>query len=526
MASKTSYLELTLPLNGEYVDKWDQPINANFEILDDHLSTLNTDLVGSGGDTSDLKGAKASLNARIDIGLNSDGTLKLDTSTDYTILEVSKVYELSTAGDQIQRIVDRFDRPESEIADLRMGSSTNRYGVSGSPSAIRGIGQVCSSYKGTSNEAIQSPIRGFTPNSVVKGPWYVGEPPRPTHMKKESDTLMSISGGADGAWYNIDGMLFNIMNSLEMDFGPSYHAVGVMGDGNYSVWVSRNEADYNTSGNLQWYYSKYNGVSLGGTFQLDPRIIPTHASLRANAPGVDPTDGVVVSSVNTLTSALAAFVTWGVQAGDTIVVSSPSTLAGKYAVDSVTSENEVTIASKFSVSSSAVTFHIERPTVPSFGFVNAVGSMPYTAGRLYIGTFTVASSVIYNVTPYATNGIFDTGWMTISSCAAGPARDHYLGVYPSHVDIWVKSPTGNVFRDPTMRLDINNADIVGGTTYATVATLDVPAFRLSATATEFTIVPTNPLGEVSPFRTFYDGLTAAYVLSSSSTYKVRAILRR
>ena len=55
MGTKTSFLELTLPDNGEYVDNWDTVVNANFEDVDDYADELNTELVGSTGDITNLK---------------------------------------------------------------------------------------------------------------------------------------------------------------------------------------------------------------------------------------------------------------------------------------------------------------------------------------------------------------------------------------------------------------------------------------------------------------------------------------
>ncbi|NIR25707.1 MAG: hypothetical protein GWN77_01800, partial [Gammaproteobacteria bacterium] len=86
MATKTNFLELTLPDNGEYVDNWDTVVNANFEELDEHLDDLNTDLVGTTGATGNLKGTKTSLEERLDEGLNSDGTPNLDNSPDFEAL--------------------------------------------------------------------------------------------------------------------------------------------------------------------------------------------------------------------------------------------------------------------------------------------------------------------------------------------------------------------------------------------------------------------------------------------------------
>jgi hypothetical protein len=316
-------------------------------------------------------------------------------------------------------------------------------------------------------------------------------------------------------------MLFSIINTLDIDLTQP---LAMVSDGTYYAWVSRKYGDYNGSSGLQWYYSKYNGVPLGGSFALDPRIIPTHASLRNHfGSTTDPSDGQVTAGGSSLTSALADFVIWGVKRGDILVINSPSTLAGRYAIDGVEAGGkQLDFASDFAASSTAVSFHVERPTVPSFGYTS--GSAPYVDGRVYVGVFVVSGGVVSSplTKAYCQNGIYDTGWVAFPAGVAGLAKDHYLGVYPTQVDIFVKNALGNIFKEPTMRVDVQHVDVVGGSSWA-IKTLDVPAFRVMATASEFTVSPTLVMGGTT---IFYDSVTAAYVVSSNAAYSIRVILRR
>lgn len=69
MATKTNFLQLTLPLNSEYQDTWDEPNNGNFEILDAWAEGIDTELV-------DARFTKTSLKEFLEVGHNTDGTLK------------------------------------------------------------------------------------------------------------------------------------------------------------------------------------------------------------------------------------------------------------------------------------------------------------------------------------------------------------------------------------------------------------------------------------------------------------------
>jgi hypothetical protein len=530
MADKTDFLELTLPDNGEFVDNWDSPINANFETLDDHLKDLRDDLVGSSGVTTTLKGSKNDLEERLDVGLNSDGTLKLDTTADYTTLENSQIYGVSLASDQIQRIRDRFNEPEREIVGLRLGEQEDRYGVSGSlgigPSMVKGVGRIAAMYRNNAIDAIQSPIRGFAPNSVNDGPANATPPVTPTHFISSASDEVTIQAGTTGVFYNIDGMLFQIFGDITLDLSTSGHNPP---DDTYYAYVERNSGEYNGATN-QWYYREYHGVTLsGGPYRLDPRILPTHSSLRADAaswtgPGnaysLDPTDGSVTAGSSTLNSATAEFNTYGARRGDVLVVTSPASLAGEYVVGVLGGNTQIHMEGQFTATSAAVTFHLERRTFPSFGFTN---TQTPTNGRVYIGEFVRSGGSVTSATAYAYNGIYDTGWVAFNSWGFPSAKSHYLGTIPSQIDVWIKDASGNHWKEPTVQVDVQHVDEKGLTTWG-IQTLTLPAFKVRATATQIFVIPTNPLSDTT--KIIYDEVAAAYVNQASATYNVRVIARR
>lgn len=69
MARKTDFLSLILPSLGEFFNKWDVVINANFQKLDDFSAEI-------GAEVEEARGGAASLGDRLNASLNPDGSLK------------------------------------------------------------------------------------------------------------------------------------------------------------------------------------------------------------------------------------------------------------------------------------------------------------------------------------------------------------------------------------------------------------------------------------------------------------------
>lgn len=70
--TKTTFLKLILPLNGEFRDTWDEALNPNFQDIDAWADVINTEII-------DARFGQLSLKDFLTIGLNNDGTLKPTT---------------------------------------------------------------------------------------------------------------------------------------------------------------------------------------------------------------------------------------------------------------------------------------------------------------------------------------------------------------------------------------------------------------------------------------------------------------
>jgi hypothetical protein len=69
MAQQTDNIKLVLPENGEYTDIWDKPTNDNFIKIDTEIGSIKSEI-------QDARGSESSMATRLDVALNSDGTLK------------------------------------------------------------------------------------------------------------------------------------------------------------------------------------------------------------------------------------------------------------------------------------------------------------------------------------------------------------------------------------------------------------------------------------------------------------------
>lgn len=69
MATKTPNLQLILPGLGEFTDRWNEPLNSNFEVIDEAIGAIDDEITAA-------RGSQTNLNTRISVALNNDGTLK------------------------------------------------------------------------------------------------------------------------------------------------------------------------------------------------------------------------------------------------------------------------------------------------------------------------------------------------------------------------------------------------------------------------------------------------------------------
>lgn len=111
MATKTNYLELTLPANNEFNNTWDLPVNDNFQKIDAAIEDI-------AGELQSARFSKTTLAEFLSIAHFSDGTLK--PSEEATDGRNSPVYGSDEGGNDYF-LKDRLDRDEYEQFYAREG---------------------------------------------------------------------------------------------------------------------------------------------------------------------------------------------------------------------------------------------------------------------------------------------------------------------------------------------------------------------------------------------------------------------
>lgn len=521
MATKTTHLELTLPENGEYVDNWDAPINANMELIDDNALAVKEALAGTAGTISQIGGTPGNLVDRLSVGIEDSGALKVDATASYQALAQSSSAPTSGSAESIKRTMDRFAAMEAEQVALRNGTHESRFGLATSQSAIAGLARLADKYSGGPSPAyataLPSPIRGFTPNCVVEGPGS-GTPYAPTHITGPVGNVVTIAGGTV---YSIDGRYFSVEDDIKIDL------TGATASSTQYLFVSKNEADYNSAGSEQWLYTQHKS-SFGSSFMVDLRVIPAAVSQRADAStATDPIGGIATSGGSTFSATNSDVSTWGVRAGDILVVTSPASISGEYVIDSISGATTVYIAGTFRAGLTGLTnctYRIERRTIPAIGYVPSNSD----SGRVLIGEAVIdGGGAVSSVTPYAYNGVYDSGWKLFPGTGSFFSNQtHYLGTYPSQVEIWVRdwAASGLSYLNPTLLLSVDAIDPAASVSPATVGDCPFPAFRFSANESIFNLTASNPLGGVIK-NVFTDNSGTTIDWDSGSHY-YRVILRR
>lgn len=116
MARSTKFLGLVLPSLGEFFNRWDRPVNENFEKLDTKIEEHDVEIVEARGDS-------ASLADRIGVALNDDGSLK--DVPEVASARSSKVYG-SGAGSIFFDLDQRIEESDNEIFQARHGLTSLR----------------------------------------------------------------------------------------------------------------------------------------------------------------------------------------------------------------------------------------------------------------------------------------------------------------------------------------------------------------------------------------------------------------
>lgn len=416
MAGKTTFLELVQPALNEFLNSWHEPINQNFEDIDDWVKDLYDSLVGSSSTStwSSLRGSLGSLASRLDVSINDDGTIDLSGSTDILALASSTVY--GTQGSP--RV--RFDLSDLEVSRARSPVYGDRFSTN--PSALGdlevGLAHITRDTGLGADNAMGSPSRGahgWTAGSLDLSGSGVGK-----------IVFSGTSIGAGNTWpvFAVDGHVFRIREPLVLD----YSTLGGLADGTL-VYLFVERRDYNNAS------YKYRGQS--------DATAATARDLRRLQGGAD---GVIGSSETLFTSASAMFssATLGqVLPGDELVISSGAA-AGTYIIASVGSNTQITINGKLKTKNlSGLSWYIWDSRCPNVGAVkvsSASDPPPYQAGRAYIGSCSHSTSDSpTSVISFAKNGLYDSGWSeTITTATFPMVFDHHIGVRPTELHVWFR----------------------------------------------------------------------------------------
>lgn len=483
MATSTSFLNLTLPAFNEFLDSWNEPLNANFEELDDFLKDLHDSLVATSSSSTwaALRGSLPSLAARLDVSINADGTLDVSSSPDILALGTSAVLgvfsspaDRSNAGD-----LERYDARQP-FADGRFVPMPPAGPSAGYPpeEVDAGVAIRSADFGADTNHPISSPRVPWSPGLVLGGAVPL--------ITAQDIGVVRISGDGAPAVFNIDGYVFRVREIIDLDWNLVSPA-----DNEY-VWIyaERAEANYNSAS------LRYDGVGGSGVLPKDLRKLQSGST------------GVTSGNVFTDASALFNTIALGkIKEGDVLVIESGSA-AGEYvidALDGVTPDTKLTIKGLFKADLGGLTWHIRDDAHPNIGAVGAgldpATQPPFVAGRVYIGRAKHRSAANpEDVVTFQRGGVYDSGWIAADAVVISGAPVtlvHNLGQLPSHVEIWVRaSSTGRAYQPMVERQVVTKMDsanfpdpLVGDT--STAAKMFFPSLRHHMSNLDLTVMLAN-----------------------------------
>ena len=448
--STTSFLKLILPSFGEFRDNWNDPLNQNFENIEDFSVELYESLVGGSPATStwaSLRGSLSSLAERLAVGLNPDGTINLSGSPDIAALGSSPTNGDSTSGPR-----GRFDASDFEVWDAHSPVYGGRFLPEPNARGSLDVGMAHRTRDVGAGGAlgISSPPKTFVEGLVVGGvtPLVSAGP--------KAVTFSATLGPSSAAWlsFNIDGYLFRIRQSVLLDLTKDVNGVATGYGDIVALFVAR--GDYN---NLN------TGLKLpgdgGGAAPKDLRRLQS-----GSAGAISGKNFVDASAAFTGSSSK-----WTVLPGDVLVVTTGAA-AGRYVIASVASATSVAIAGTFKADALAgLSWYIEDIHHPNLGCIKLTDSSsepPYEPGRVYIGRGAIDAGGFKPVgsggrIAFPSNGIYDTGWLNQAVADFPLSIEHNLGVSPSQVQIFVRaSSAGDTYEPMVERSVVLTAVDAGG----------------------------------------------------------------
>jgi len=441
MPKQTSFLSLILPEKNEFVDSWNDPVNQNSEDIDSWIEDLYDSLVGTSSTStwSSLRGSHGSLAARLNVSINSDGTINVSSSPDILDMSTSEV------RGQFSGPRDRLNDSDHQMFDARQPVADGRFSpmASGGPSAgfpgedlDAGMALRSADFGASSDSPLGSPMMPSAPGLVRGGASSLITGTAEHQVTFHADTTPAI--------FNIDGYIFRIREQIQLDYALLSPAAG-----NY-VWIfaERNDASYGTS---SYRYSQDGGFA--------------SKDLRRRQEG---SDGLTSGSVFTSSSAKFTTAILGkVKEGDTLVIEGGDA-AGSYvinAIDLTSTDTKLTVKGIFKADLSGLSWHVLDNAIPNIGAVvtdsDPTTEPPFVAGRVYIGrALHVVSSPPDPVVPFADCGVFDSGWQAVTAAgiaASGASYDHNLGAIPSSVEIQFRvDPQSDAYEPIVRRTFVTN----------------------------------------------------------------------
>lgn len=456
MATKTDFLQLTLPGLSEFTNAWGDVLNQNNEIIDDWVADLFESLVGSSSTSTwaGLRGSMDSLADRLAISINNDGTLDTSSSPQILALALSLLY-----GAQADPRT-RLDQSDLELYGARSPAYTGRNTLLPTASGVLDDGIA---------QRVADPFLSSTSPLGAAGRFAQGMVVGSQSVLAGAGTarivFQGVSIGDHTTWciFSIDGYTFRVRESIVLDYGNLSPTNG------QRVYLFVDRYDYNDA------QYKYRGSTDSAS--------PMAKDLRTLQNG---TDGTIGAGATVFTSPSAHFQSAKLGLplpGDLLVISSGAA-AGTYGIASVDSDTQVTILGGFrAINLSGLTWSIQDRGAPNIGAM-IVGSPtdlpPYQTGRAYIGTCLHASSGNpSSIVTFCKGGVYDSTWLDASTLIGGTPMSftHNLGDYPREVTILVAtSPTSEAFQPIVERSVVTDAS------GPTSATLYVPSVRWSSTA--------------------------------------------
>lgn len=173
MATKTTFLKLTKPLNNEYQDTWDQPVNNNIDLIDSWAEGIDQEL-------SDARSPKSSLREFLEVSLETDGSLK--PAPEVVLARNSFCYGDETDDQEDFDLNGRVSASEKEIFDAREGHASIRLALA---------------------------TKNFSKNEVISG--LKNTNGYPTWMGY-TGVNVQVDGSGETLWVSIGGKLAHVRN--------------------------------------------------------------------------------------------------------------------------------------------------------------------------------------------------------------------------------------------------------------------------------------------------------------------------